>query len=346
MSKYKLFVRKKLLTLFAEAFFLFVFLLVALNVGSVHLDFFQVFNSIFHRTGELASSIIWEIRLVRVLSAVIVGLSLAIAGTVMQCVLNNPLASPFTMGISHGAAFGAAFSIVVLKAGEIQNSASRALMISSPYKITAFAFIGSLLGVIVVIMLARLKGISPQSLILAGVAMGFLFMAGTTLLQFLASDTELAAIVFWTFGDLGRVSWKELGIMTGVTIPALIYIFANRWNYNALQSGEDVAKSLGVNTWKVRLTGMFFASLITSVSVAFVGIIGFIGLLGPHMVRGFVGEDHRFLIPSSALWGAILLIFSDALSRIVISPVILPVGIITAFMGTPLFLYILVKGEK
>ncbi len=343
MKNYTQFVRRKVLILTVSVLFLLVVMLLSSATGSVHLSLSQVFYSLFHRNQGLASRIIWQIRLVRVIAGIGIGINLALAGAVMQSVLENPLASPFTMGVSQGAAFGAAFSIVILKAGELHGGES--LIISSPYTTTLFAFIGSLSGVLVVLLLAKARGFSPQSLILAGISMSFLFMAGLTLLQYFASDQELSAVVFWTFGDIGRITWREVSIIWAISIPAFAYFFWKRWDYNALLIGEDVAASLGVNTQATRLLGILIASLITSVCVAFAGVIGFIGLLGPHMTRGIVGSDHRFLLPASAMWGGILLLLADTVARTIISPVVLPVGIITAFLGVPLFLYILMKGE-
>jgi iron complex transport system permease protein len=195
-------------------------------------------------------------------------------------------------------------------------------------------------------MLAKLRGFLPESIILAGVALGSLFTAGTTLIQYFADDVEVAAAVFWTFGDLGRISWKEVLIITMVISLAFIYFMFRRWDYNALDSGEESAKSLGVNVERVRLGGMFVSSIITAVSVSFLGIIGFIGLISPQIVRRVIGGDHRFLIPISAIMGSLLLLFSDTLARTVIAPVILPVGAITSFLGAPLFLYLLLRGYK
>ncbi len=345
MNEYTAYVRRRILLLILGTLSLFLVVLFSAGIGSVHLSIHQVINSLLFRGEGLSSRILWDIRLVRILAGVVVGLSLSVAGAVMQCTLENPLASPFTMGISQGAAFGAAFSIVVLKAGEVHSSAADAVIILSPYKTTIFAFAGALVGVAVVLSLARLKGLSPQALILAGIAMSFLFIAGLTLLQYVASDQELAAIVFWTFGDLGRITWKELGLLTAVAIPVFLYFFIKRWDFNALQSGEETARSLGVETWKIRIIGILLASLLTAACVAFTGIIGFVGLLGPHMMRGLMGSDYRFLIPAASIWGAILLVLSDTLARVVLSPVVIPVGIITSFLGAPLFLYILIKKE-
>ncbi len=331
-------------------FLLFLFMmlvfLLAMGTGSAGLPLKEGFLFLVGKLDNASHRLIWELRLLRAITAVIVGAALAAAGAVMQCVLENPLASPFTMGISQGAAFGAAFSIVVLKAGQVHNGFSDAVAISDPYRTTVFAFGGALLGVFVVLILAKIRGLSPQAIILAGIAMSFLFMAGLTLLQFLASDQELAAIVFWTFGDLGRATWREVGIMAWVVFPVLSYFYLQRWNYNALLSGEEASKALGVNTELVRLLGVFLSSLVAAVSVAFVGIIGFVGLLGPHMMRGVVGSDHGFLLPASVFWGASILLLSDSLARLLLSPVVLPVGIITSFLGAPLFVYILTRKNR
>ncbi len=288
--------------------------------------------------------VLWNIRLPRIAAAVIVGAGLAVAGAVMQCLLRNPLASPFTMGISHGAMFGASLAIVLIGAGGAESSGR--ILVSNPYAVAVLAFAGSLLGVVTVLILARLRSLSPGAMILAGIAMASLFTAATTLLQYFAQEEELAAMVYWSFGDLGRPVWREVWIMGGVFLPSLAYFLLKRWDYNALENGDETAKTLGVMVQRVRLLGMLLASLVTAIGVAFVGIIGFIGLIAPHVVRLLTGGDHRFLIPNSALFGALLLLASDTLARTVISPALLPVGVVTSFMGGPMFIYLLVKMER
>jgi iron complex transport system permease protein len=151
-------------------------------------------------------------------------------------------------------------------------------------------------------------------------------------------------MVFWTFGDLGRVSWHEVMILSILTFLALVYFLLHRWNYNTLESGEDTARGLGVNVDRVRFQSMLTASLVTAAAVSFMGIIGFIGLIAPQMMRRVMGIDHRFLLPASAVTGAVLLLFADTLARTLISPIVLPVGAITSFFGAPLFIFILAKG--
>ncbi len=183
-------------------------------------------------------------------------------------------------------------------------------------------------------------------MVLAGVALSSLFAGGTTLLQYFAEDVKLAAVVFWTFGDLGRTSWREIIIISAVVLLALVYFMFNRWNYNALQGGDQSAKGLGVNVDAVRIVGMIICSFTSSVIVSFVGIINFVGLISPHVLRRIIGNDYRFLLPASAMVGALILLLSDTAARLIVSPVILPIGAITSFLGAPVFLYLLFKGVQ
>ena len=343
-EKYKQLNRKKIILGFGLLVFLLLFSVYSLSIGSYPLSFNQIYKALVGYEDNSANLIIWNIRLPRILAAMIAGISLAVSGAVIQCTLRNPLASPYTIGISHGAMFGAAFAIISYNTGGAESTGK--IFINSPYLITIFAFLGALLAVFVIILLAKLRKFTPEAMILAGIAMGSLFSAGTMIIQYFANDLQLAAMVYWTFGDLGRPHWVEVGIMGVIMIFSFTYFFYKRWDYNALESGEESAKSLGVNTEKTRLAGMLIASLLVSVNVAFLGIIGFVGLICPHLVRIFIGGDYRFLIPISALVGAILLLVSDTIARTIISPIVLPVGILTSLMGAPLFLYLLVKMHK
>jgi iron complex transport system permease protein len=318
--------------------------MVAINAGAADTNPLDVLRALLGKEMGKSSIVIWNIRLPRIIAGIVAGAGLGVAGCVMQTNLENPLASPSTLGITNAAAFGANLAIVLFGAGSIHSSINGAVTIQNPYIVTITAFLFSVLAMLMVLMLARLRGFSPESVVLAGVAFGSLFTAGSTLLQYFASDVQIAAMVFWTFGDLGRISWQEVAILTAVTTAAFIYFQFHRWDYNALDSGGDSAKSLGVNVERVRLNAMLATSLIAAVSVSFMGIIGFIGLIAPQIMRRVIGVDHRFLIPASAVSGAALLLLSDTLARTLISPVILPVGAITSFFGAPLFLFLLAKG--
>jgi iron complex transport system permease protein len=340
---YHSYIWRKFLFIVGCLIILVVLALVSIGVGSVNLPIPEVMNALLTRTGEGSSLILWNIRLPRVIAAIIAGAGLGVSGAVMQSIQRNPLSSPYTMGISNAAAFGAACAIVLFGAGMVSSSVVDAITVSSPSTVVICAFIASLGATAVLLTLSKFGGFIPEVMILVGVALAALFTAGTTFLQFFSNELQLAAIVFWTFGDVGRVTWNDLGLLCLVTIPAIGYFMLNRWNYNALDAGDETATSLGVNTGQIRLVGMFLSSLITAIIVSFMGIIGFIGLVCPHITRRIIGDDERFVIPASVLLGGITLLLADTIARVILSPVVLPVGIITAFFGAPLFLYLLIR---
>ena len=320
--------------------------LYAVMKGSIEIPLKDVLAAIVGQGDGQTHTVVLNIRLPRVAASVFVGAALAVSGAVMQCVLQNQLASASTLGVSQGASFGAALGIVIFGGGVLSSgSANVAVEIDNPYIVTLCAFFFGSLSTIVILLLSRLKrSLGPGGLVLAGVALSSLFTGGSTLLQYFADETQLGAVVFWTFGNLGSIGWGELLILAVVFFAAFLYFMCNRWNYNAMRSGEDTAKSLGVNTRAVMLISMAICSLTAAVSVSFVGIIGFIGLVAPHIMRKFVGDDYRYLIPASAIAGAFVLTLADTFGRLIISPVILPVGAITSFLGAPVFLVLLMKG--
>lgn len=317
--------------------------LLAICAGSAGLSLGEVVMTLFGRGSQQASTVVFNIRMPRIVTAVVAGIGLATTGCAMQSIMKNPLASASTLGISQGAAFGASFAIIVFGAG-MQNQTLDGVTVSNPYMVSICAFVSAMISTFIVLGLSRFKKVSPESMVLSGVALSTMFSGATTLLQYFASDVKVAAVVFWTFGDLGRTDWSEILIMAVMTLISLVYFMLNRWNFNALQNGEETAKGLGVNVERMRLWGMFICSLTASTIVSFVGIINFIGLIAPHLVRRFVGSDYRYLLPSSALAGALLLLLSDTAARLVVAPIILPIGAITSFLGAPLFLYLLFKG--
>jgi len=348
LQEYNTYVRRKKIV-FAVAFFATIIIaLFAVSAGSLDIPIFEVLKAFFGRGDELSRIAIMGIRLPRVTAAIIVGAALAVSGAVMQCVLQNPLASASTLGVSQGAAFGAALGIIVFGGGVVNSdSAATAVSINNPYIVTLCAFLCASLSTMVVIALSQFKkDLGPAGLILAGVALSSLFAGGSILLQYFADETKISAVVFWTFGNLGSAGWSELLVLSLVFMASLVYFLLNRWNYNAMESGADTAKSLGVNTRTVMLVSMGISSLAAAVAVSFVGIISFVGLIAPHIMRRFVGNDYRYLIPCSAVAGALLLIIADTFGRLIIAPVILPVGAITSFLGAPMFLFLLFRGFK
>lgn len=342
-GSYKGYIRHKLIFILLLGVATMVAALFAISAGSANLSFKEVVLTLFGQGSVQSHIIVFNHRMPRIVTAIVGGIGLAAVGCIMQSILRNPLASASTLGISQGAAFGASFAIIVLGAG-LQNQTADAVTILNPYLISLCAFISAMISTFIIMGLSYFNKATPESMILAGVALSTLFSGATTLLQYFAADVKVAAVVFWTFGDLGRTSWREILIMSIVTLIALIYFAYNRWNYNALQNGEEIAKGLGVSVERMRMVGMFICSLTAAVIVSFVGIINFIGLISPHLVRRFIGGDYRYLLPASALMGAMLLLFSDTVARLAVSPIILPIGAITSFLGAPLFLYLLFKG--
>lgn len=345
-QSYKKQLASKRLFLAGGILLLIIMAIAGINLGTADLGFSGMWNFISGKAGETTFQIIWNIRLPRVLSAIMAGMSLAVAGAAMQSILRNPLGSPFTLGISNAAAFGAAVAVVLFGAGSTNSNTSDAVFIDNPYLITICAFGASLTATLIILAVIRLRDASPETIILTGIMAGSLFMAGTTALQFFADDVEISAIVFWTFGDLGRAGWTEFWIMLAVVTPTLTYFLYNRWNYNSMDAGDETAGSLGVNVQRVRITGMVVASLSTAIAVSFFGIIAFVGLVVPHIVRTITGPDERFLIPASAIYGGAFLLISDTIARTIIAPVVLPVGILTSFIGAPLFLFLLIRRRR
>jgi len=344
---YLVYIRRKYFWIMGGLLLLLFMLIYSISVGAVTIPPQEVLQTLMGQSVSTKwDSIIWNIRLPQALAAIVAGAGLSVAGVVMQSILRNPIASPFTLGISNAGAFGAAVSVIVLGTGKIQATVADAIIINSPYLTTMVAFLFCLLATGVILLISSIRGASPEVMVLAGVALSSLFTAGTMFLQYFADDTQLAAVVFWTFGDVGRVNWLELEIMTGTVLLAIIFFAANCWNYNAIDAGDETAKGLGVNVERTRLVGMVIAALVTAVIVAFLGVIGFVGLICPHMVRRVIGDDQRYLIPGSILFGGILLLASDTAARLIISPYVLPVSVLTAFMGAPAFIYLLLKGYK
>lgn len=344
--EYKGYQKKIINILIIMAISIVVLMYVVLRMGVSDITVQNIVETLMGKGTDVMKTIIWKIRMPRIVGAVVAGAALSLAGCIMQNNLKNPLASPSTLGVTSAAAFGANFAIIFLGSGSFQSGNSDAVMIVHPYVVTLNAFIFSMIAVFIIMALAKLRMFTPNVIILVGVAISSLFGAGTTFLQYFANEAKLATAVFWTFGNLGRVSWKELGIMSMALVAASAYFMFRSWDYNAMINGDDCAKSLGVNTRNVRLGGMFFSSLLVAIAVSFMGIISFIGLISPQIMRRIIGNDHRFLIPGSALFGSLILLVSDTVARTIISPVILPVGVITSFMGAPLFIYILMRDYK
>ena len=317
-----------LLTLAALASFLFTVI-----VGPIDLSVSDVYNAVFHpeRVDEQTRTVIRTLRLPSAVMAVLVGAALGLAGAQMQTILDNPLAEPFTLGISAAAAFGAAVSIVM----------GWTLLANPQLNLAATAALSACLAVAMVAGAAVWRGASAESMILLGIALSFFFQALLSLLQYVASTEALQQIVFWTMGSMQRATWTANVILAVALLIAVPFCVVNAWRLTALRLGDDRAAALGVNVNRLRITTLLVASLLAAASVAFTGIIGFIGLVGPHIARMIVGEDQKFFLPGAAAAGAMLTSLAYAVSLSVIPGVAIPIGIITSLVGVPFFVFLI-----
>ncbi|WP_191487631.1 FecCD family ABC transporter permease [Pseudomonas sp. FEN] len=281
--------------------------------------------------------VMWEIRLPVALMAVAVGAALSLAGAQMQTILNNPLASPFTLGISAAASFGAAMGLafgVALFPFAVQ------------YMVPLNAFIMAMLCALLIHLLSMRRGVTAETIVLLGIALVFTFNALLALVQFFATEQAVAAVVFWTMGSLTKATWPKLGVVC-LVILLTAPIFAKRaWAMTALRLGDDKAASFGINVKRLRLQTLIMVSLLASFPVAFVGTIGFIGLVGPHIARMLIGEDQRFFLPASLLTGALILSASSVVSKTLIPGAIFPIGVVTSLIGVPFFISLILNGKK
>ncbi|WP_240516156.1 FecCD family ABC transporter permease [Proteus mirabilis] len=311
-------------------------LILDFTLGPSGLSLTELWNTLISpETADAGTRVIvWDIRLPYSLMAVVVGMSLGLAGAEMQTILNNPLASPFTLGVSSAAAFGAALAIVLgigIPGGPAQ------------WFISVNAFIFALLATLLLDFISRWMRVSTSGIILFGIALVFTFNAAVSIMQFIANEDTLQGLVFWTMGSLNRASWDKLYILLVVLVIIFPLSLMNAWKLTALRLGEDRAMSFGINVRRLRLTTLLRISIISALAVAFVGPIGFIGLVAPHIARMTFGEDHRFYLPASALIGALVLSIASLVSKNLLSGVIIPVGIVTSLVGIPFFVSIILS---
>ncbi|MBS9439199.1 iron ABC transporter permease [Photorhabdus noenieputensis] len=278
--------------------------------------------------------IVWDIRLPYALMAVVIGLSLGLAGAEMQTILNNPLASPSTLGVAQAAAFGAALAIV---------SGIGIPGVPDQWFISANAFIFALLAALVLDTITRLTRVATSGVVLFGIALVFTFEALVSMMQFIATEDTLQGLVLWTMGSLARATWIKLGVMLLVFAVVFPISMMNSWRLTALRLGEDRAISFGIDVRRLRLGTLLRISILAALAVAFVGPIAFVGLIAPHIARMMFGEDHRFYLPASALIGALVLSMASIASKNLIPGVVIPVGIVTALVGVPFFLSIILR---
>lgn len=339
---YSEFVARKIVFLGAGLVILLFLAALSASLGGATHSWVEVFYAILSRyifsieSDPFVESIVWHLRLPRILMGILAGAGLGVSGAVMQGVTRNPLVSPFTVGISSAAAFGASMAIMF---GVGYTGAGTYVIILS-------AFTSALGCGFLVFFISRLKRSSPETMVLAGIALTYFFGSLTAILQFFANEQQLNAMVNWTFGTLSGADWDRLTVVTAAYLLVMPVFIRFSWDLNIMFSGGDeAAKSLGINVAKVRNVSLLLSSFITATIVCFTGIIGFVGLVAPHVSRMLFGSDHRFLIPASCIAGSILVIGADIVGRTILAPVIIPIGIVISFVGVPMFLYLMMTRD-
>jgi len=336
---------KKRLTLICLIIITFFLVPLSVALGWYKASLLDIFKVLFMPDNSPLSTVVWDLRLRRVLAALVIGAVLAGSGTAIQASLRNPLASPFTFGLSFAASLGVAVALLFLQGGSIQRFQ---IYFYNPFVVSISAFIFSLIQVMVILLLAYKAGLGARALVLSAIAISFVYQAILYLLQYLVLNEILTStVVFWTFGDLGRIGWGELYLVVAVSLAIVIPYFLYRSiDYDLILSGDELTKSAGISPERIRLETTIMAALVTAMATSFVGIIGFICLVAPHAARLIVGGGHKYLMPTSMLMGSIILIISDTVGRNIIAPTIIPVGIMTSMVGAPLLVYLLIKGGK
>jgi iron complex transport system permease protein len=308
-----------------------IFLVANISIGSSSIPVSDIIDILLgHTTESNNDMIIWDIRLPMALMAIVVGAALGISGCEIQTILHNPIASPYTLGITSAASFGAALGIIM-----------EANLLKTPDSmiVTVNAFLFSLLAIGMLYLFSLKRNSDKSTVLLFGVAINFLFNALIMFLQYVADEDDLQSLVFWTFGSLLKTNWTKLIIVTVVLIIGIIILSMCAWKLTAMTLDDTKAQSLGVDVKKTRRIVLITTSLLSAIAVCFVGTIGFVGLIAPHIARIITGEDQRYFMPVSGLLGACILSISFTISKVIIPGVILPVGLVTALIGVPFFMF-------
>ncbi len=312
---------------------------IAIGASSVNLKtVIQVFGDVFvHNESitDMQRDIVFSIRVPRIITAILVGMALSNAGLLMQGIFQNPLVSPYTLGVSNGASFGASLAIIF--------GSSFAFLNFGEFLLPVFAFAFSVLTMMMVYGVAKMSNNTSSTLILAGVAIGYLFSALVSLIKYVSDVKDLPELVFWTMGSLSGVPWEGIAIIAVALAGSIILMMGFAWDLNIMSAGEETAISIGVNYKRIKMLSFGISTLLTAVAVSFTGVIGFIGLVSPHITKMLIGNDYRYSVPASSLIGALLLLIADTIGRNIIAPTQLPVGIVTSMIGVPFFLYLIVR---
>lgn len=283
-------------------------------------------------------SIVLQTRLPRIVCAALAGGALSLAGLLMQGVFRNPLVSPYTLGVSNGASFGASLAIVL--------GYQMAGFMGKNWLTPVLAFVCAMIAMAAVYAVAQAAGRSTKTLVLTGVAVGYLFSALVSGLKYVADVSQLPELVFWTMGSMTGLDWTVAAILAAMLTASILISMIFAWDLNVMALGREEAAALGVRYGKVQILTFVMATVLTAATVSFTGVIGFVGLVAPHMARMFLGSDYRYNVPGAALLGALLMLLADTLARTLVAPTELPVGIITSLVGVPFYLYLIVRRRR
>lgn len=334
----------KRLLLLCLALAVFAAAVWSLNIGpsKVNLNTVrEVLLDLFRRNDALTNGervIVLKVRLPRICGAVLAGILLAASGLLMQGVFQNPLVSPYTMGVSNGASFGASIAIVFAAKLQFLNLGD--------YLTPVFAFVFAAITMFLVQGIGKLAKKSTGTLLLAGVAVGHLFTGLVSLLKYMADEDQLPDLIFWQMGSVSNVTWPQVAIMLAAAVLGILVMTRYAWDLNVMATGEESAIGLGVNYRKIRTIAFLLSTLMTGVAVSFTGIIGFVGMVAPHIARIIVGNDYRYTIPTASVCGALLLMVADSISRVLVTTVSMPIGVVTSLIGVPFFLWLIVRKRQ
>jgi iron complex transport system permease protein len=330
-------IKFKVLFILASVAVIIIATSYAVTVGALSIGFLEVYQIIFdHLTGNITSAydyIVWNVRLPRVVAGIIGGAGLAVCGAIMQSVLKNPMADPYTTGVSSGAMFGATVGMTLGFAAALGNNS-----------VVILAFVFSLVPTLVIAGMSKFSNTTPTTVIMAGIGIMYIFNAFTTVLMLNADSSDLNRIFYWQTGSLSLINgWSSIPVMFTLVVIGLVVSMFLSGKLNVLATGDDSAKALGINADRMRLICLLLVGFVSASIVSYTGLIGFVGLVCPHIVRMFIGADNRYLIPAVALFGGALMLIADVIGKIVISPSVLPVGVVMSFIGGPVFLWMVLR---
>ncbi|MER0068881.1 iron ABC transporter permease [Corynebacterium sp. KPL3806] len=307
-------------------------------VGAIDISPGEVIRGIVNPSSldDQTHTVLWKLRLPMAVMALLIAVSLSLAGAEMQIILNNPLAEPFTLGISAAAAFGGASSIVL----------KWQLLTQPQFNLALVAWLSAAVATAIIVVAAIIRGAKAETMVLLGIGLVFFFQAMLALIQYQSSAEALQQIVFWSMGSLTRANWAANGVLAGVLLVALPILWALSWRLTALRLGDARAAAMGINTVRLRVVVLIVVSLVAATTVAFAGIIGFIGLVGPHIARMLVGEDQRYFVPASMAAGAAVMCAAHAASLMIKPGLAIPIGIVTSLLGVPFFIAIVMTRRR